>query len=94
MRPSPDERRLRIEHEQLNLAINQSLSTIKDYEATKSFKNFNEFISCLNTNKISGNFTMMREEDSVSFLIIKTKPVPFVLSSAVVDKNLKLRFFF
>lgn len=93
-REDPEARRTRLENSALSAAISNSLSTYKQFEETRSFTTFNEFIDCLEKEKFSESWTIVKKKECVLFVFIDTSNfVPFLAVSASVNSDLEINVF-
>ncbi|XP_049809584.1 THAP domain-containing protein 5-like [Schistocerca nitens] len=93
-REGPEEKKQRLENEQLAAALQYSLASQKDYENTFSFSSLEELM--LRTKKVdlSNEWSVIeKHSDFVCFLKIIRNPAPLITHSVVIDSNLNVSLF-
>ena len=96
-RESADDRRFRLENEQVQQALNASLISEQSYQAEKSFSNFPEFLECFKKHKYlfnrNGQWVISEEKEEVLFSSIVKNPIPKIRASVIVDNTCSATIF-
>lgn len=92
-REKPDDRRERIENEQLHEAISKSIAEKERYDLLKNFGNFDQLLECVKHETFNNIWTKIVDDNQLAFLQIKLSPIPEVISSLVINNKLELSIY-
>lgn len=89
-RESAEERRIRNDNENLQTAIQESLTTKDEYEKNFCFNSLAEFLVCVKNVTFPSEWSVITKEDSVTFVLLEQSTVPSILLSAKLVNSLQL----
>ncbi|XP_049813661.1 uncharacterized protein LOC126260375 [Schistocerca nitens] len=93
-REGPEEKKQRLENEQLAAALQYSLASQKDYENTFSFSSLEELMLRTKEVDLPNEWSVIeKHSDFVCFLKIIRNPAPLITHSVVIDSNLNVSLF-
>jgi predicted nucleic acid binding AN1-type Zn finger protein len=88
-RESAAERRCRKEDAFMKIAVASSIASNVEYEKKISVQDFQMCIDKVKNETFNG-WTVIYQEECIIFSVLKLNPVPKIIISAVIDKNLSL----
>ncbi|XP_049764640.1 uncharacterized protein LOC126092950 isoform X2 [Schistocerca cancellata] len=92
-REGPEEKKQRLENEQLAAALQYSLASQKDYENTFSFSSLEELMLRTKEVDLPNEWSVIKKQTkSLCFSKIIRKPAPLIIHS-VIDSNLNVSLF-
>lgn len=83
-REGPREKRIRLQNEQLQHAIQESLRCREQEEEKYLFSKYSEFLKCLKSQEISTFWTVVEKNSNTLFLSIDLKGPPYIKYSVIV----------
>ena len=90
-REDPEEKKIRIENEQLKEAIEASMRSQEEELKKFQFLKYEDFLGCLEKNKLPISWNVIHKEEKCIFLILDEEEVsPYIKCSVIVDKNLEV----
>lgn len=92
-RESAEERRTRIDNSNIEAAIANSYRSKAKYDSNRVFSNFNQFIVCLDSHNVDEEWTIVKKNGLVKFILIEDVPAPVITLSAVFSQDLKLTLY-
>lgn len=92
-REEPEERKKRIEFENLSKAIEDSVREKVEYEKTYSFQSIEELQTKLHLVDYIENWNAYSKGDNFMFLFIELLPAPEVKYSVIIDRDLQISAF-
>ncbi|XP_047103314.1 uncharacterized protein LOC124722155 [Schistocerca piceifrons] len=93
-REGPEEKKQRLENEQLAAALQYNLASQKDYENTFSFSSLEELMLRTKEVDLPNEWSVIeKHSDFVCFLKIIRNPAPLITHSVVIDSNLNVSLF-
>lgn len=93
-REDPDSKRLVLENQHLEQAIQDSLKVKEEYDRLYKFQTLEELKECLKNVCIDALWTLAAAEDSIMFVKIVSAPHPMMEKSVVVNKNMEVSAYY
>ncbi|GBM41413.1 hypothetical protein AVEN_172191-1 [Araneus ventricosus] len=91
IRESPSKKRQRLEQEQINFAVKESLNSKHEYELKTMFTNFAEFRNCIKGHSFSSFWTVVEKNENMLFLNLSLKDdIPSIKYAVSVSNDLML----
>lgn len=93
-REAPDDKRLRLEMQNLEDAIQQSIECKSSYDEERLCKSFDDFQSKINLISIPKGWTVTSDSTRVMFLSIEFNPAPVIHKCIIVDSSMQLTVYY
>lgn len=90
VRESPETKRKKRENETLFEAVEESLKSLDEYVDKNCFRNLEELKAKISSFKYLAFWDLLIKENNVSFINIQFTPHPVIVSSVVLEKDLRL----
>lgn len=93
-REDPMEKKIRIENEHLQEAIEASMRSQEEDNKKFKFESYEDFVRCLSKNKLPNSWNLIQKEEKSVFVVLNDEEVsPYIKCSVIVDKNLEVTSF-
>lgn len=90
-RPSPSEKRVKVDMEQLSSAIQQSIKEYEEYETKRTFSSLSELKRLLKDFLVNSSWTVIYPNDrEIHFYLLSYSPAPFISKSIIIDTDLNV----
>ena len=91
-RETPEEKRQRIENENISRCIQESIKSHEAYRKTFHYSSLMELLNLLKGKALPAGWTYINENSKVVFLYLKYSPAPEICASLSVTQNLECTF--
>lgn len=93
-REAPDDKRLRLEMQNLEDAIQQSIECKSLYDEERLCKSFEDFQSKINLISIPKGWTVTSDSARVMFLTLEFNPAPVIHKCIIIDSSMQLTAYY